>query len=53
MDNAACTTEEPPACEQHDLQNENETEQASPKPALQGTMLSTAPVVWRPLMLEP
>ncbi|WP_456023726.1 hypothetical protein [Pseudomonas protegens] len=53
MDNATCTTEEPAADEQHDLQSQKEIEQASPKPALQGTMLSSAPVVWRPLMLEP
>jgi hypothetical protein len=53
MDNATCTTEDPAAGEQHDVQNQKDTEQASPTPALQGTMLSTAPVVWRPLMLEP
>jgi hypothetical protein len=56
MDNVACNTEERPASEQHETQNNHEHGQANhqpPEPVQQTATLSTVPVVWRPLMLEP
>jgi len=56
MDNVACHTEKPPADEQQNTENKHSTESANhetPDPKQHNAILGVAPIVWRPLMLEP
>ncbi|WP_158013184.1 MULTISPECIES: hypothetical protein [Pseudomonas] len=56
MDNVACDTEKLPANEQQDTENKHSPEPANhetPDPKQDNAILGVAPIIWRPLMLEP
>jgi len=56
MDNVACDTEKPPTDELQDTENKHPPEPANhetPDPKQHNAILGVAPIVWRPLMLEP